>query len=323
VSQDASAQLRRVLALIPYFADDESHSLNEIARKANTDSETILADLYSLSERFGDPGGFIPGLQITIESATRSARVRANHFHRPMRLSAAELAALDLGLAMLKLDRTPGEQGAIDRARERLRKAMVRLPRDAGADGRRYAELGAHGDAAHLSALRSAMRARRKARIVYRSSEGREETARTICPYGLVASRGTWYVIAHCDERKSVRIFRLDRMESVKDTTSSFEIPESFSLDSIVAKDRVFRAPPSEPLRVRYSPRVARWIAEREGVPLAADGSLTLEHPLADVHWAVRHVLQYGADAVVLAPESVRDEVRKRLRAVLGKGMER
>jgi predicted DNA-binding transcriptional regulator YafY len=66
-------------------------------------------------------------------------------------------------------------------------------------------------------------------------------------------------------------------------------------------------------MRVRYSPRVARWIAEREGVAVEADGSLTLDHPLADVQWGVRHVLQYGPDAEVLEPPEVREEIVARL----------
>jgi predicted DNA-binding transcriptional regulator YafY len=62
-------------------------------------------------------------------------------------------------------------------------------------------------------------------------------------------------------------------------------------------------------LRIRYSPRVARWIAEREGVPCDADGGLEVAYPLADDGWAVRHVLQYGPDAVIVAPDAVRARV--------------
>ena len=69
---------------------------------------------------------------------------------------------------------------------------------------------------------------------------------------------------------------------------------------------------------VHYSPRIARWIAEREGVELEADGSLTMEHPLADVQWGVRHVLQYGPDAEVLEPAEVREEVARRLATLVG-----
>jgi predicted DNA-binding transcriptional regulator YafY len=73
-------------------------------------------------------------------------------------------------------------------------------------------------------------------------------------------------------------------------------------------------------MTVRYSPRIARWVAEREGASLAADGSLTLEHPIADDAWAVRHVLQYGPDAEVLAPDAMRELVAARLREVTARG---
>jgi predicted DNA-binding transcriptional regulator YafY len=69
-------------------------------------------------------------------------------------------------------------------------------------------------------------------------------------------------------------------------------------------------------MTVRYSPRIARWIAEREGRTLDQDGSITIEHPMADEHWAVRHVLQYGPEAEVLEPESLRDAVHERLVAM-------
>ena len=58
---------------------------------------------------------------------------------------------------------------------------------------------------------------------------------------------------------------------------------------------------------------MARWIAEREGLAQEADGSLVVEYPLADEEWALRHVLQYGAEAEVLAPVEVRTRVRERV----------
>jgi len=71
---------------------------------------------------------------------------------------------------------------------------------------------------------------------------------------------------------------------------------------------------------VALTKAIARWIAERAGKELAADGSLTLEHPLADEHWLVRHVLQYGADAEVIDPPEGRAAVRERLRAIVDRG---
>ena len=45
---------------------------------------------------------------------------------------------------------------------------------------------------------------------------------------------------------------------------------------------------------------------------------MTLEHPLADPHWALRHVLQYGPDAEVLEPAAVREAVVEGLRRIAG-----
>jgi predicted DNA-binding transcriptional regulator YafY len=70
-------------------------------------------------------------------------------------------------------------------------------------------------------------------------------------------------------------------------------------------------------MRVRYSAKVARWIAEREGRELEPDGSLVMDHPLADVEWGLRHVLQYGAEAEVLSPPSMREAVHARVSAML------
>ncbi len=160
------------------------------------------------------------------------------------------------------------------------------------------------------------MRAHKKVKIMYRSADATESKARLIGPYGLIAANGAWYIVAHCYERASIRIFRLDRIESASPTNEPYEVPVEFSLDAIAAGGKIFHAEEPETLKVRYSAKIARWIAEREGLPLARDGSLIMEHPLADARWAVRHVLQYGVDAVVLEPESVRREIAKRLREI-------
>jgi len=72
----------------------------------------------------------------------------------------------------------------------------------------------------------------------------------------------------------------------------------------------VFRGDETLEVRVRYSPAVARWIGEQEAVEPAPDGFLTLTHSVADPHWIVRHVLQYGPEAEVLDPAEARGWVR-------------
>ena len=58
----ASDQLRRILHLIPLFADGESHPVSALAGMVGADRDVILQDLLSISERFEAPGG--PGVRV-------------------------------------------------------------------------------------------------------------------------------------------------------------------------------------------------------------------------------------------------------------------
>jgi predicted DNA-binding transcriptional regulator YafY len=309
VTDTAAAQLRRILHLIPQLGDGEPHPIAEIVELAGVDRAVLLKDIRTISDRFDTPGGFIEGLQIYLGPETVS--VQPNHFLRPMRLTRAELCALELGLAMLRMERPPEEHRAIDRARERLR-AAIAASAALDAEDYRFAALGPTGDPRHLRQLRDANRARRRVRLTYRKAAAEAPSVRVLCPYDIVFTSGMWYVVANCGD-EGLRFFRLDRVEAVELLEERYERPKDFSLEAVMRDGKAFQAASPEVLRVRYSSRIARWIAEREGKAVEADGSLVLEHPLADVEWAVRHVLQYGADAEVLAPSDVRKEIVRRL----------
>ena len=307
----AAEQLRRVLLLIPRLADGEPHSLETVSRMAGVDRSVVLRDIESISERFEAPGGFVEGLQIFIEADDVS--VIPNHFLRPMRLTRSELLALELGLAMLRGERPPEEHRAIDGATTRLRQAIAKLPDEEIADGLRVASVSPAGDLEHLRRLREAFRARRKVRLTYRKADEEEPSSRVICPYGIVFANGMWYAVAQCESSEGIRIFRLDRVEQVEPLEARYDSPREFSVEAVVQEGKAFQSAEAGTLRVRYSPRIARWIAEREGKQVGEDGSLVMDHPLADRDWAVRHVLQYGPDAEVLEPAEVREAIVGRL----------
>jgi proteasome accessory factor C len=274
----------------------------------------LRRDLFSLVTRYDAPvSGFVEGMQLFLEADRVSSST--NHFARPMRLSVPELCALELGLAVLRVRRTPGEHAAIDGARARLRAVIARLPGDPIGESPYAVSLGGEGNAAALGAVRLALRERRTLRVTYRKSGSDTSDEHVIHPYALLAASGMLYVVAYSEARGGMRVFRMDRVEAATMLEGTFERVAEFSLDALLRAHGgpLVLAGPPETLRVRYSPRVARWIAEREGRPLGADGSLVMEHPLADPEWALRHVLQYGADAEVLEPASVRVLLRERL----------
>jgi len=314
MADTAASQLRRVLDLIPRFADGEEHPIADVASAARTSVGDLMADLYSLGERFDEPGGFVAGVSIFVEDG--SVCVNASHFHRPMRLLMSELCALELGLMLLRRQRTPAEQAPIERALERLRATIAQVPANERHEGVRYAELAGAGSAESLATLRTAVREQRKARVRYRAGGATESTTRVICPHSLVFAEQAWYVVATGDD-DTMRFFRLDRVEAVSLLDETFERDDSIPL-RVQETGRAFVSGTTERMTVRYSPRIARWVAEREGKPLDDDGSFTLEHPVADESWAVRHVLQYGPDAAVLGPAALRHKVKAALDEVGG-----
>jgi proteasome accessory factor C len=314
--ENAAAQLHRILHLIPHLADGELHPLADVAEKAGVPEGTVLRDIQSISERFEAPGGFVEGLQIYI--APEGVSVYSNHLLRPMRLTRGELCALELGLTMLRRERTPEEHRAIDGALGRLREAIVKLPADDAGDAVTASAPVPPGRLEHLRAFREAQREHRKVRLRYHAGGDREPSQRIVCPYAIVFASGMWYTVAHCESSDGVRFFRLDRVEDVQLLDARFEPSTPPSVEEIVRQGRAFQRDGAGTLTLRYSARIARWIAEREGKPLAEDGSLTLDHPLADTEWAVRHVLQYGPDATVLEPAEVREAVVRRLEEMAG-----
>jgi proteasome accessory factor C len=311
--QTATDQLRRVLAVIPRLADGEEHPIGEIAKMAGVDTPTLMRDLEALAFRYDEPAGFVEGLQLYLDAETVS--VMSKHFLRPMRLSLQEMHALELGLSTLRLERPVEEHAGIERTRERLRQAMIATEEQEGGSGLRMADISIPGHEEHLATFREALRSRRKVDLSYHSSAAAEPNTRKVAPYGFVYASGMWYVVAHCDRSEGLRVFRLDRVRDAQLADGDYSVPEDFNVRAFVAEPRMFQWEGTEHMRVRYSPRIARWVAEREGLKLAADGSLTIDPPLADREWGIRHVLQYGPDAEVVEPAELRAAIIERLEA--------
>jgi proteasome accessory factor C len=312
VTENAAAQLRRILSVIPQIADGEEHSIAELASRVGLDKETLLGDLRALAERYEVPGGFVDGMQIFIGPDTVS--VNSDHFLRPMTLTISELRTLELGLSILRSERPPDETGLIERARQRLLTLIGKTPPDDPVEALRFVELAPNEGLPHLAIIRAALRDRRKVRLTYRGSGSTQSTVRVVRPYAMVAAAGMWYMVAYCESSDGLRVFRADRIEEAASLNDRYEIPQTFSLRDALHEGKALQVDSaSTGMTVRYSPRIARWIAEREGKAIEPDGSVVLEHPLADAEWGVRHVLQYGPDAEVIEPQSMRHEIVRRL----------
>lgn len=308
---DAAAQLRRLLALVPHLSDGKEHAIADVAARLGINGDEVVRDLHALSERFGDPPGWIEKVQVFVR-AEHVALEATTHFKRPMRLTKREAMALSLGLALLRAE--GGDERAIEKTRQRL---SALTSGTAGGPDERAASVGHARDVQHVPALREALRNRRRVVIHYQKGSSKRIEKRPVCPFSFAVERGMWYLVAHCDKSNAVRIFRLDRIHAIELTRESFERPSGVQVDALLKDKTAFVGQAAEVLRVRYSARIARWIKEREKGTAVKDGSFIVEYPLADMDWAVRHVLQYGPEAEVLEPASARTAVVAALKAAL------
>ncbi len=178
-------------------------------------------------------------------------------------------------------------------------------------------------DAAIFSDVLSAMRLRRALLVRYRSLSSNRTRQRRIHPYHVFNHRGDWYVAAWDGLRKAIRIFALHRIRRATLTTERYEIPKSVSFRGYMADAfGVQKGEKPVAVAIRFAPRQARWIRERRWHPTARlqeqlDGGVVLHLRVAATSEIRRWVLQFGHEAEVLAPRSLRKEVAKDLAAAL------
>ena len=146
-----------------------------------------------------------------------------------------------------------------------------------------------------------------------------ETRHRRIAPYRLLFANGMWYVAAWDMERDALRFFRMDRvLDATLGTEQAPAAPHD--LDEMLSGSEPFRASDEVEVHVRYSKRIARWIVERApSAQLEDDGSAVVAHRVADRHWLVRHVLQYGGEAWVEEPQELRERVARSARQLAGR----
>jgi proteasome accessory factor B len=161
---------------------------------------------------------------------------------------------------------------------------------------------------------------RRRVRFGYRTATG-AMSRRAVHAFGVVFRRGRWYLVGHDVERDAIRAFRLSRVTTDLDDEGPGEEPPA----GFRAINHVEAGPWNDaglPIaRVAVGPAAA-VLAEGTiaGVTRAGereDGWVVLTVSAADPDTLAPMLLGLGPDAEVLEPPSLRDEMIRRLTAVL------
>ncbi|WP_144206038.1 helix-turn-helix transcriptional regulator [Mycobacterium tilburgii] len=183
---------------------------------------------------------------------------------------------------------------------------------------------GLRGSEEVLGILLSAIDSRQAVQFPHRPSRTEPYTLRTVEPWGVVTEKGRWYLVGHDRDRDATRTFRLSRIGADAQPIGppgAVTVPDGVDLRKIVAQTV------SEASGTSTGAQALVWVADGRATALRRAGRSTgarqlggrdgevIEIETGSLDGLAREVAGYGADAVVLEPQALRDDVVARLRA--------
>ncbi|MGI8775475.1 MAG: helix-turn-helix transcriptional regulator [Actinomycetota bacterium] len=295
-------RLKRILVMLPYAIKHPGVTVDELSRKFGVGKEDLLSDL-NLVFMCGLPG-YGPGdlIDVTIEDDKVYVRM-ADYFGSPLRLTPGEALTLYAGAQTLAALPELDEADALKRALDKLGRALG-LADDAPDRGVNVlVEPGAED---HLLKIRSALRERRRLELEYLSAGKGELTSRVVDPWGLVAARGHWYLIAFDRGAGDERMFRLDRIKTMDLIEETAEVPEDFDPQRYQGAFRGGSG--QQTMTLEISAQVARWFEDYYPVQHAedlADGWRRVELIVGGERWAASLLLRLGDSARAVEPAAM------------------
>jgi predicted DNA-binding transcriptional regulator YafY len=197
----------RLFDLLLILRDGRLHRAQDIADRLEVSLRTIYRDMDTLIASgvpiAGERGlGYMATAAITLP---------------PLNLSMTELEALHLGMAVVG-EAADDELKAAARSLSAKIDAVLPEDRTMPPTGWGFAVY-PFADAArgfqHMPAIRAAIRARQKLRITYPDNEG-EVTDRVIRPLRMEYWGRVWTVTVWCELRSDFRVFRVDKITTIR-----------------------------------------------------------------------------------------------------------
>ncbi|MEO1733329.1 MAG: YafY family protein [Pseudomonadota bacterium] len=203
----------RLFDIVQILRDGKLHRAQDIADRLEVSVRTIYRDMDTL---------IASGIPIEGERGVGYMATGAITLP-PLTLTAAELEALNLGMAIVAEAADPDLKSAAQSLAEKV-DAVLPSQTIAEADAWKFAVY-PFADAArglsHMSVLRAAIKARQKLNISYCRIDG-TPSARTIRPLHMEYWGRVWTLTSWCELRQDFRVFRVDLIET------AIALPEVF-----------------------------------------------------------------------------------------------
>ena len=157
-----------------------------------------------------------------------------------------------------------------------------------------------------IETLQEAIEDRRLIKFRYYAPSG--ESERTVEPYYLVFRWSSWYLWGWCLKRKDFRLFKLNRMDKVRETDKNFECRETALPD--LSNEKIF---PGEIKVKALFEADQKWRLVEEFGPSCFteidDGRLLFTADYTDMENLITWILTFGDKAEVLEPKEAREKI--------------
>jgi len=169
-----------------------------------------------------------------------------------------------------------------------------------------------------LTRLNWALIEQRKVEMVYETrSRGGEINTRIVRPYALYPHVRSWHLIAYCERREDVLMFKVDRIHEARLLDEHYTIPADFDVDEYMGGTwGVIRgtALPVTEVVLHFTPEAGKRVSEEfwhksQQAETLPDGSILFRLHIPITPDFVSWVLYYGSQVRVVAPESLRRQV--------------
>jgi predicted DNA-binding transcriptional regulator YafY len=299
-------------------------SLQRLKDELGCSRATLYRDLAFLRDALGAPIESGEGDQ----AAFRYDEAEAERFELPgLWLTSDELSAL---LALNELVSRSGPGILVD-ALAPFEKRMQSLLSDHASGARLPVErirVIASGmrklDQISFRVVAGAVMARRQLKFSYRARSTGSTTGRLVSPQRLAHYRDNWYLDAWDHEREGLRSFAVDRIAAPQmQDEAAIDRDESELNQHLAASYGIFSGAPKAWATIRFSPHAARWVADehwhsQQQGSFLSDGRYELKVPYSNSKELLMDVLKYGPDAEVMAPLSLREEMKILLQLSIG-----
>ena len=165
-----------------------------------------------------------------------------------------------------------------------------------------------------IKIIQEAIEGRKVLQLLYHPRD-QSPAERRVNPYAVHLHNGSLYVIGHCHLRKDIRTFVVDRMQKIRLTEDSFNIPPGFSLESYLRHSFGMFTEELVRVKVRFHKSLTRYLLERRWHPSQKnkklkDGSLELAFEVAGTKEIKTWIMGFGSLAKALEPASLVKEIK-------------